>query len=282
MEEKIRVLHIIGSLKYGGAENIAMNYTRYIDKEKFEIDYLVFGEEVGEYEEEAKLLGSRVIHIESPKTGYKSYMKTLSSIFRENKYNIVHSHMMLNSGLIMLIAKFSGVKKRITHSHSTSNGVDESIVYKAYSLCMRAIINTLSTEKFACGKSAGEFLFGTSSFRKKGIVINNGIEIEKYAYNKELREEVREKLGIKNEVLLGHVGRFVSVKNHKFLLEVFYEFNKINECSKLMLIGDGELRGDIEEKIKRLWLEGKVIFTGMVSNVENFLQAIDVFVFPSI
>lgn len=281
MSKKIKILHVIGSLKIGGAENIAMNFIRKIDRNKFQCDYLVFGNDKGEYEEEAISLGANVIHINSPKNNYLKYIIDIKDILKKGRYDVIHSHMLLNNGLILKIAKYVGIKKRISHSHSTNSGRKENLVTSIYSNIMKKMILKNSTDFIACGKDAGEYLYGIKKFKQDGITINNGIDTEKYRYNENIREHIRKKLNLENNIVVGHIGRFVDTKNHDFLLDVFHEFNKKYENSRLLLIGDGELRGQIESKIQKLNLEGKVIITGMITDVYNVQQAIDIIVFPS-
>ena len=282
MDNKIKVLHVIGSLKIGGAENVAMNFSRYLDKQKFKCDYLVFNNEVGEYEKEAIDLGCKVIRIESPNKGYMDYVKNLKEVLKDNRYDVIHSHTLLNNGITLKVAYDMKIRKRISHSHSTDSGVEESLKYKIYKYFMKKMIKKYSTDIIACGEDAGNYLYGKKEFKNSGIIVNNGIDINKYSYNEEKRNESRKELGIENELVVGHVGRFTKVKNHDFLIDIFNEIYKYDKYSKLLLIGDGELREEIESKIRSLGLENNVILTGIRTDVSDLQQAIDVFVFPSL
>lgn len=280
-DKKIRILHVIGTLKVGGAENVAMNFLRYIDRNKFQCDYLVFGEEIGEYEKEAIKLGANIIHIDDPKYGYKRYIKNLKKIFMKEKYDVVHAHLMFNNGIILKAAYDTGIKKRISHSHSTSSGKNEGIIYKIYSSNMRRMILKYATDIVGCGTDAGRYLYGKDIFDSSGVIINNGIDINKYKYDENIQNKIKKELGLTNNLVIGHVGRFVDTKNHEFLIDIFYEISKIREDVRLLLIGDGELRKEVESKIKRLKIEDKVIMMGVRMDIEIVQQAIDVFVFPS-
>lgn len=282
MHKKIKILHVIGSLKIGGAENVAMNFVRYLDQQKYQCDYLVFSEEIGEYEEEAIKFGANIIRIPAPNKGYKNYIKNLKAILKVNQYDIVHSHTLFNNGITLKVAYDANIKKRISHSHSTDSGVKETLKYKIYKNIMKNMIKKYATHMIACGLEAGKYLYGDEEFKKNGIVINNGIDAKKYCYSEIKRNRARKELGIKEELLIGHVGRFTETKNHSFLLDIFNEVYKDNNNSKLLLIGDGELRTEIEAKIKKLDLQDKVVLTGIRNDVAYLQQAIDVIVFPSL
>ncbi|MTM92156.1 glycosyltransferase, partial [Turicibacter sanguinis] len=280
--KKIKVLHIIGSLKIGGAENIAMNFSRFINREKFQIDYLVFGEEIGEYEEEAKKLGCRVLRLAGPNEGYLNFYKNLKKILKVEKYDVVHSHTLLNNGIIMKAAHSARIRVRISHSHSTNSGRKEEGIYKLYKTIMFNCIKKYSTHYLACGLEAGNFLFGKVLFEKEGILINNGIPIEEYIFSTEKRKSIRSQLKIEDELIIGHIGRMAPVKNHLFLIKIFAELNKIESNSKLLIIGDGEIKTEIVQRVKEMNLQDKVIFLGIRRDISNLLQAMDVFVFPSL
>lgn len=142
---KVKVLQVIGTLQIGGAETIAMNFARYMNKEKFQIDYLVFGNNVGEYEVEAINLGSKVMHIESPSNGYIKYMKNLKEILINGKYDVIHTHLLSNNGLSLKVAHHLNVSKRISHSHSTNSGKKMNSIYQMYVYLMRKFIKKYAT-----------------------------------------------------------------------------------------------------------------------------------------
>ena len=141
----------------------------------------------------------------------------------------------------------------------------------------RKKISKYATHLFACGKEAGEWMFCGANFE----ILNNAIDASRYIYNEETRALMHSQLGIeKDELVIGHVGRFCYPKNHSFLVDIFDEVSKKIPC-KLLLVGDGELRHEIEEKVKEKKLDDSVIFSGIRSDVADLMQAMDVFVFPS-
>lgn len=280
---KIKVLHIIGALKVGGAENVAMNFCRYLDKQKFQCDYLVFGDQIGEFEAEAIQLGSKIYRVELPSEGYLRYIKRLREIIRMENYDVVHTHTLLNNGISLYAAKLSKVEKRVSHSHSTNSGKSQERLYFLYERLMKFIIRIYSTHYIACGLEAGIYLYGKQLFKKKGIILNNAIDVKRYSYNETLNNQVRSTLGVNlDATIVGHVGRLCPVKNHKFLIDVFLEYNKKTPNSYLLIIGDGELKEELKKQVIKNNLEQNVIFTGARMDISDIIQSIDVVVFPSL
>lgn len=280
MKEPIRILQITGGMNMGGIENFIMNIYRNINRDKVQFDFLLHQEEKQIFEEEILSLGGRVYRINSlGKVGHFKYLKGLKEFFLSHKeYRIVHSHYNTISGIILREAKKCNIPVRISHSH-TSYPKYRFIekIYKTYS---KLLIKNNSNLKFACSKKAGEWLYGKIiNFE----VINNGVNSKEYLYNREKREYIRNELALsQKDIVLGHIGRFSSEKNHMFLIEIFKELNKINENYKLFLIGDGDTQKDIEEKVEKLELGTKVKFLGVRKDVKDILQGLDMFILPSI
>lgn len=278
----MRVLEIAASLRIGGAEKIARDIGYHIDSDLFQTDYIVFGNEIGEYEEDLIAKGCNVYHLPEPSTSYIKYLKTLYNLIKANKYSVVHSHTMFNSGWAMLVAKICKVPVRISHSHSIDEQPGKSQIQKLYEKVMQLLIVSFSTHYIGCGVRAGEILFGEKRYHKKGITIPNGIETEKFACKEAYSEEIRKKLGVEDNFVIGHVGHLAEVKNQSFLINMMPEILKRNENAKLLLLGEGEDRQKLEKLIEDLDLSQNVIMTGNVMDVHKYLSAMDVFVFPSL
>ena len=276
--EPIRVLHVIGSMNMGGAETLLINIYRKIDRTKVQFDFLVNRD--GIFDDEIKSMGGRIYKINPiTKIGHFGYKKKLGNFYKQHKeYTIVHSHINQVSGLILSIAKNNNIPVRIAHSHST-NSTNNLIVriYKKY------LGNYLicATDLFACSKLAAKWLF--KDRWKDTTIIKNGIDIEKFKYDEKTRIHIRNLLSIKEDKLvIGHVGRFSEVKNHKFLIDIFYELQKIKPDSKLILVGIGDLMNAIKSKVAKLGISDKVLFLGLRNDINDIYQAMDVFVFPSL
>ena len=274
----IRVLHFLGSMNQGGAENFVMNLYRSIDKTKIQFDFLVNRE--GIFDQEIKSMGGKIFLIPALQNiGQIQYTRNLDRFFKEHKeYQIVHSHINQVTGLILEIANKNDIPVRIAHSHSSKSAKNPIVrIYKDY---LGSKINKNATILFGCSDKANEWLYKKN--KDKAIIINNGVDVEKYRYNIETRQKIRKELKIKdNEIVIGHVGRFSKVKNHSFLLDIFKFYCTYNPHSKLILVGDGELKNDILNKIKELELQEKVLMLGNIDNVHEVNQAMDYFVFPS-
>lgn len=274
------VLHIIAQMSIGGAEKMARDIGLFAP-EGYENHYVVFGDEVGEYENQLIEHGCLVFHMPSPSESYTAFMKNLKKLMNEYSYQAVQAHTMFNAGWAMLAAKQMGVPVRIAHAHSAlRNG--SSIKKNAYESVMRRMILNCATDFVGCGKDAGKRLFGEKEFEKRGQLIFNGIDTAQFAFDAELREHIRDELCVTDKFVIGHVGHLAKVKNQRFLIELMPEVLKKKENAVLLLLGEGEDRKMLEEKISELGLEEKVIMTGNVPNVYDYLCAMDVFTFPSL
>lgn len=278
-----KILEIIGSLRIGGQEKVGREIGLHIDREKYEIHYLVFDEIKEPYESDLEKAGIKVYHLPEPSKGYVQYLKNLSRLFDENQYSVVHAHTMFNCGWAMLLAWAKKVPCRISHSHSIKMAdYHYSMLAKVYQAAMQKLIHIFGTEFIGCGRAAGEWLFGKNFFKKHGTVIYNGINTKQFLFSSVKREEMRKKLNISDKFVIGHTGHFMKVKNQQFLISLMPEILKQRPDAVLLLLGDGELKDKNWEYCKELGIEDKVIMTGNVSNVSDYLCAMDVFVFPSL
>ena len=278
----VRVLQVVTSMEKGGIENMLMNLYRKIDREKVQFDFLLHKDKKAEFETEIEQLGGKIYRLpERSLLKPAEYFKALDSFFKTHQeYRIVHSHIDEQSAYILKYAKKNGVPVRIAHSHNSNRCGGIKGMIKAF---CKANINGVCTDRFACGEKAGRYLFGDEAFDKGFVtILKNGIDCDRFRYSEEKRNEIRERFGFTDEIVLGHVGRFDEQKNHLFLIDVL---NKIRNCgvnAKLLLLGDGNLRREVEAKVKMLGLTDSVVFAGVVSDVYNYLNAMDVFVFPSV
>lgn len=278
----MRVLEIAASLRIGGAEKIARDIGYYSNSDFYQIDYVVFGDEIGAYEKELQEKGCNIYHLSLPSSGYINYLKELYRLIKGNGYQVVHAHTMFNSGWAMLIAKICGVPIRISHSHSTDNQPDKNHFQRLYEKVMQLIIVSFSTHYVGCGVKAGEILFGKKRYHKKGLTILNGVDTKNFAYSETNREEIRKKLEVTNNFVIGHTGHLANVKNQSFLISLMPKILKKNKDAKLLLLGEGEDRQKLEKQIIDLDLSSNIIMTGNVTDVHKYLSAMDAFVFPSL
>ena len=270
----IRILHIVTYMGRGGLETMLMNYYRSLDRSRVQFDFLTHRDFRADYDDEIEALGGRIYRLPSLNPFSRSYLGTLDRFFGEHpEYRIVHSHLDCMSAIPLKAAKKHGVPVRIAHSHSSRQDRDLKYPLKLF---FKRLIPRQATQLFACGDEAGKWMFGTDDFR----VLNNAIDAERYCFDPKVRQEVRSELGIPADALVaGHVGRFMAPKNHGFLLRIFAQ---LPDNAMLLLVGDGELRAENEHLAEELGIRDRVIFAGLRSDVERMLQAMDVFVFPSL
>lgn len=284
----VKVLQVATIMNRGGLETMLMNYYRKTDQTKVKFDFMVHRPERGAYDEEIESLGGKIYRMPPIHPGNffgkNGYFGRLRRFFDEHKeYGIVHSHLDALSCFVLSAAKTGGVPVRIAHSHSTnyaSNGLR-----KMFKTLSRARLRKegLCTNFFACSVEAGNFLFGEDIAASGNFkVVKNAIDTGRFKFDIAVRQKIRGQLGVGEEFIIGHVGRFDFPKNHGFLIEIFYEVLKSEPNSRLLLVGDGQLRPDIENRIKELNISDKVIFTGAAPNVNELLSAMDVFLFPSL
>ena len=266
----------------GGVEAVILNYFKNMNKSKFVFDFVIDSDSTdNNFINEIQELGGTVIKC-PPYQQLHKYNKFLYKLFKEKNYDIVHSNINTLSVFPLRMAEKAGIKIRIAHSHSTSNPKE----WKKNLLknILRPFSKKYANVYFACSELAGRYLFGDKAFDEgKVVIFNNAINLDKFKYNEEKRKEIREKLNIKDDTfVVGHIGRFVAQKNHTFLIDIFNEIHKKNENTVLLLIGQGPLKNEIKDKVDKLGLTNSVKFIGQVTNANDYYNAMDVFVLPSL
>ncbi len=280
-KEKVVVAQIMGKWLGGGVESIVMNYYRNIDREKIQFDFICDEDSTNIPYEEIKKLGGRVILVPPYQCLFK-YIKKLKKVFKENKYKIVHSHISTLSVFPLYVAKKLEIPVRISHSHSTTSRSEwKKNIMKQI---LRLFSKVYATHYFCCSELAGRWQFGNKVYDEdKVYLLNNAIDVDKFKYNEEIRKIKRKELKINDDTLvIGHIGRFVTVKNHEFLIDIFSEIHKQCNNSILVLVGQGPLEEKIKNKIRTLNLNESVIFLGQRNDVNELYQVFDVFVLPSL
>ena len=281
MDKPIKVLQIIGDVVGGGVETVIMNYYRNIDKTKIQFDFVVHKGALPQYITQVKNYGGKVYEITSYKSNILKYTYEIYKIIKENNYEIVHSNMNSLSGFPLFAAYLAGAKVRILHNHTTDS--KEEKLRSLIKRVLRPFAKLFANQYWACSKLAAEWMYGKNAvINSKITIINNAINLEKFKFNKEKREKLRKELGLENCFVIGHVGRFMKQKNHEFLIDIFNEVLEKKENAKLLLIGDGKLRTQMETKVKNLGIEKAVIFLGVRNDVADLYNAMDVFVLPSL
>jgi len=283
---KKRILHVVGGMSRAGAETWLMHVLRHIDRERFQMDFLVHTTQPCAYDDEICSLGSKVIpclHPSQPLT----YARSFKRILREyGPYDIVHSHVHHFSGYVLRIAKQAGVPVRIAHSHNDTSSLQAEAGWarRLYLALTQQWILCYATLGLGCSVEAAADLFGADwKADPRWRVLYCGIDLTPFQ-NFVDRLAVRAELGVPADAfVIGHIGRFVEQKNHVFLLDIAAEVAKREPRMYLLLVGDGSLRPEIEQKVDWLGLSDRVIFAGIRPDVPRLmLGAMDVFVLPSL
>lgn len=274
--QPVRVLQVVTNMDRGGLETMLMNYYRQIDRSALQFDFLTHRTAKAAYDDEIQALGGRIYHLPRLVPWSKSYQAALDAFFADHpEYSVIHVHQDCLSAVILKAAKKRGIPVRIAHSHNANQ--DKNLKYPI-KLFYKRFIPKYATHLMACGRMAGEWMFGGAPF----TVLPNAIDAAAYRFDAAKREAMRTALQIgPQSLVIGHVGRFMPQKNHAFLLQIFTEVQKQCPDSRLLLVGDGELRSAIEAQAVRLGIADNVMFTGVRSDVNDILQAMDVFVLPS-
>ncbi len=274
----IRVLHFVSTPSIGsGVMSVIMNYYRHMDRSRIQFDFLCFIPCEDSYEKEINELGGRVFFVSKPGSSLKS-IKELQDFFVSHKgeYQWFHNHEVYLSFLLKPLTRKGQIEKFVIHSHATRYSDRRLAAIRNWVLCMP--IKHMNCVRFACSAAAGNFLYKGSNY----YVLPNAIECSKYNYNEEIRKKYRDDYHLNDTLVLGHVGRFVPQKNHKFIIEILSLLRKEIPNIKLLLIGDGPLQEDTLQQIKELRLTDLVLVMGRRNDVAELLQAMDIFLLPSI
>jgi glycosyltransferase involved in cell wall biosynthesis len=282
---RIRVLHIVGGMNRGGVETWLMHVLRHIDRERFQMDFMVHTAEPCSYDNEVRALGSRILpclHPNRPWHYARNFRRTVAAY---GPYDIVHSHVHHYSGYTLRLAQRAGIPIRIAHSHNDASPQDisPSPLRWIYLTTTERFIRRYATIGLAASGKAAEALFGRewqrSSFCR---LLYYGIDLAPFRAKAD--PSVRAALQLPPDAfVIGHVGRFDEQKNHRFLLEIFRHVADADPRTRLMLTGDGALRPAIEQRVAELGLTGRVVFTGIRGDVPRLLlNALDLFVMPSL
>lgn len=281
MNEPIRIAQVVGKWVGGGVESVVMNYYRHIDHSKIQFDFICDSDSTCIPYKEIEELGGRV-YLVPPYQKIFKYHFALKKLLRANQYHIVHSHINTLSVFSLFAAKTAGVTVRIAHSHSATN--PKEFKRNLFKQILRPFSKVFATDYMCCSEMAGRWQFGNKTYNKNKVyLLNNAIDLNHFSYDLNIRKSIRKSLKIKEDmVVLGHTGRFVTVKNHHFIVELFNKYHKLNPNSKLLLIGQGPLLNEIKDLVNNYHLNDSVLFLGQRSDVNILYQAMDFFLLPSL
>lgn len=270
---KIKIMFVVNKMDYGGIETFLMNVIREINNdEKYEIVFLTFRDHKFDYEDEIRQKGCKIIHASSSRDLLRRYADLCAAI-KEERPDVVHGNIAYANALAMKAAKKNGVRVRIAHAHSDHPDEFYRLFYNKF---MSWMIRRNATKCIACGEAAGRRLFKGGKFE----VVYNGIELDRFLFNKDVREKYRKDYGFsKQDIVIGHVGRLTKVKNHMLMLRIL---KRLDDRYKVVFVGDGELKTTLQAKAKELGINDRVKFLGNRNDTHALYNMFDLFLFPSI
>ncbi|PKG36579.1 glycosyltransferase family 1 protein [Psychrobacter sp. Sarcosine-3u-12] len=260
-----------------GAETMIMNLYRHIDHNKIQFDFITFTNEAGDYDTEIIELGGRIITVIA-NNPIERMLKLQKFLKKNPEYKIVHAHMLLSNAFHLLAAKGAGIKHRISHSHSTSNG-QSRLIKKIYEKWALITNRKLATRKIACGRLAAEYLFGS---KKDVWLLPNAVDVRKMIeVADKSRNYISQNFNDKGLKLI-QVGRLNDVKNHKYSLKIAELLKKRNVDFTLYIVGQGELEDELKSQVQQKELIGQVNFLGVRTDITELMASADYMIMPSL
>lgn len=278
MSDKVKILQIGMTPNKGGVENYVMNLYRKMNREDVQFDFIDwYGNENIAYSSEINALGGKIFKIDSRRKSPISNSKQLRNIIKSNNYQYVYYNMnsLSNINGMKTVIK-SSKTKLIVHSHTDNITHEKHITKLLHSIHKNIMKNEII--RFACSENAGNWMFGSSEFR----VIPNAIDTTNFKFDEEKRRIYKEKFGLVSKRVYGSVARLVHEKNPEHLINVFSEIHKRENNSALVIVGDGVLKSNLVEKVKKMGLEQEVLFLGMRDDISDLMQMMDTMIAPSI
>ena len=266
----------------GGVESFLMNYYRNIDRDKISLDFLCNSYEKIAYEDEILAMGGKTFHISPRSKKPLTYKKELEAFFEKNagNYDAIWVNVSSLANIDYLIyAKKYGIKKRIIHSHNSQN-MDSRLRGLLHEK-NRKVIDRYATDFWACSVDAGKWFY-EDRLKNQIIYIHNAIDLEKMSFSEDKRNAVRKELGFTDNLIIGNVGRLHFQKNQEFAVKIFAELLKKRTDSRLVLVGQGPDKEKLEALASELGVSDNIFFAGVQSDIQAWLSAFDVFLFPSV
>lgn len=284
MSDNVKVLQVLDFINYNsGVSAVVTNYFFQLDPQRVQCDFLLYEMPEDAWMTRLTAAGAKVYATGKPSgRSMAEYERNVKDFFWQHAkdYDIVHVHIPNAAFIVLKYAKKYGIKVRILHSHN-ARGADGA-VKKIRNYLLNQCGIRYANQYFACSVKAGNYLFGEKRCGQL-VVLPNAIRLERYAFDEKKRKTIRDSLGVKeHELLLGHIGRFAEQKNHEGLLKIFAETRKRGMDTKLVLLGDGELREKTGQLAEELGIQDQVLFAGVVANVPDYLSAMDIFLLPSL
>ena len=282
-----KVLHYVGIMNRGGMETLIMNLYRNIDLNRFQFDFAAHSYRTGDFDEEITQMGGKIFHFPAYRSNPGKYRNEWRKFFTEHsgEYAAFHFHTNSLANLVALEeAARSGVPVRIVHSHSSfANKGRLQYLNNFLHRFHQKKLKHLATHLLACSTEAANWLYGGNCLDGKNVILmHNGINCDNYTYNAEQAERKKKELGIGDKTVVGHIGKFIKVKNHQFLLSILSQMIEQNKDIVALLIGDGELAEQMKSLAEQLSISENVYFLGVRSDIPELLMCMDLFLMPSL
>lgn len=275
----MRVAIIVGKMDSGGKKNLIMEYYRHINRDKIQFDFICDADSQAIPEEEITKLGGRVYKI-TPYQHIFQNMHDMMRIFRHNKYKVVHAYNSTMNLFPMVVAKICHVPVRISESLSMAHERDWKTILK---IVLRSMSKRFANYFMSCGDDCGRWQFGSKLFDAGKVdVFKTVINTEFNSYDPVVREKIRAEFGWENKIVVGHIGRFTTQKNSVHMIEIFSAIAQKEPNAILCLIGDGELKTEMMKKIDELDIKDQVAYLGRREDIQQFYNAMDCFILPSL
>ena len=274
MKKRIMILGM--SPKVGGVESYIMNCLKNIDRSKYEF-YFPYYTEIA-YREELLELGAKLLKLETTRHNPYHYIKYVNQLFEKIHFNAVYYNTcdIMSMDMIMF-GKKHGVPVRIIHSHNSSNIVKPDLFHQFTEKWCRKHLDKYATKLLACSQVAGEWMFDGRSFE----IIKNGIDVSKFSFSEHIRLQKRKELGLEGKYVVGFVGSLWEQKNPLFLIDLIQHICKKNSKAVLLVVGDGDLKEEMQNRVQSKGLTDNVSFLGVRSDISQIMCAMDHFVLPS-
>lgn len=276
----MRILFVMPQhISYGGIETVAINLWKGFIVRGHEVDFVCHGFEIGEREKEISESASKIFHIPVKGKDLFGTIREFEKIIRNGNYDVVHTHMNATCGIYLKIAKKYGVRVLAAHSHASSmKAFTDNPIKGLINAMEKKRTNKYANVRIACSEMAGYWLFGRNEF----VTILNAVDTGKYSFSENMRKKKRQELLLSDaQHVLIHVGAFLENKNHKYLLQILLKIKMTDKNVKLILVGDGPLKQEILNDIQMYNLKDDVLMLGNRSDVNELLQAADVYLLPS-
>ena len=282
VEVPIRILHVFRQLNLGGAESRTMDIYRRIDRNKIQFDFAVHTQEEGCYDAEVERLGGLILSFPMYKIyngrGYKKYWHQF--LMEHSEYEVIHIHTTSIAKPILFVTHKRKLPVVITHSR---NAKQTGLLKNMYIKLSKRTIRSKSTHMLAVSDKAARYIYSSKLVSRRQVqIVKNGIDALKFKFSEFERRKVRKSFSFNGETIIGHVGRFVKQKNHKFLLKIFKDYKILDPSAKLILIGIGPLQERVKAQVREVGLDKDVLFLGLRKDVKELMQGMDLLLFPSL